>query len=116
MGGGFLHEGSPHPILTSISVYLPSHRLFRNYEEGETPHVPFCAWKLGQELGRKDLGDSISGCGSWLDAQLIPGLGRSPGVGNGNPLHYFCLGNPMDRGAWQATVPGAAKSLTQLSD
>ena len=34
----------------------------------------------------------------------IPGLGRSPGVGNGNPLQYFCLENPMDRGAWQATV------------
>ena len=96
----------PNPILTSISVYLPSHRLFRNYEEGETPHVPFCAWKLGQESGRKDLGDSISGCGSWLDAQLIPGSRRSPGGGNGNPLHYSCLGNPMDRGAWQATVLG----------
>ena len=35
---------------------------------------------------------------------LIPGLGNSPGVGNGNPLQYFCLGNPMDRGAWSATV------------
>ena len=33
-----------------------------------------------------------------------PGLGRSPGEGNDNPLHYSCLGNPMDRGAWQATV------------
>ena len=38
------------------------------------------------------------------DAGLIPGLGRSPGEGNGNPLQYSCLGNPMDRGAWQATV------------
>ena len=35
------------------------------------------------------------------DAGLIPGLGRSPGEGNGNPLQYCCLGNPMDRGAWQ---------------
>ena len=34
----------------------------------------------------------------------IPGLGRSPGGGNGNPLQYSCLGNPMDRGAWQVTV------------
>ena len=34
------------------------------------------------------------------DASLIPGLGRSPGRGNGNPLQYFCLGNPMDKGAW----------------
>ena len=36
----------------------------------------------------------------------IPGLGRSPGEGNGNPLQYSCLGNPMDRGEWQATVHG----------
>ena len=39
----------------------------------------------------------------------------SPGVGNGNPLQYSCLGNPMDRGAWRATVHGAAKSQTRLS-
>ena len=44
------------------------------------------------------------------DTGLIPGSGRSPGEGNGNPLQYFCLGNPMDRGAWRATVPGVAKS------
>ena len=41
----------------------------------------------------------------------IPGLGRSPGEGNGNPLLYSHLGNPMDRGAWQATVHGVAKEL-----
>ena len=46
----------------------------------------------------------------------IPGPGRSPGEGNGNPLQYSCLENPMDRGAWQATVHGVAKSQTQLSD
>ena len=45
------------------------------------------------------------------DAGLIPGLGRSPGEGNGNPLQYSCLGNPMDRGAWRATVHGVAKEL-----
>ena len=50
------------------------------------------------------------------DPGLIPGLGRSPGEGNGNPLQYFCLENPMDRGAWQATVHGVTKSQTQLSD
>ena len=50
------------------------------------------------------------------DTGLIPGLGKSPGVGNGNPLQYSCLRNPMDRGAWQATVHGVAKSQTQLSD
>ena len=46
----------------------------------------------------------------------IPGSGRSFGEGNGNPLQYSCLENPMDRGAWQATVHGAAKSQTQLSN
>ena len=39
----------------------------------------------------------------------IPGLGRSPGEGNGNPLQDSCLGNPMDRGAWRATVHGVTK-------
>ena len=42
----------------------------------------------------------------------IPGLGRSPGEGNGNPLQNYCLESPMDRGAWQATVHGVAKSRT----
>ena len=46
----------------------------------------------------------------------IPGSGRSPGEGNGNPLQYSCLENPMDRGAWWATVHGVAKSRTRLSD
>ena len=46
----------------------------------------------------------------------IPGLGRSPGGRNGNPLQYSCLKNPIDRGAWQATVHGVTESWTQLSD
>ena len=48
--------------------------------------------------------------GDVIDVGLIPGLGRSPGGGHGNPLQYSCLENPMDRGAWQATVPGVTKS------
>ena len=48
------------------------------------------------------------------DVGLILGSGRSPGEGNGNPLQY-CLGNPMDQGAWQATVHGLVKSQTRLS-
>ena len=50
------------------------------------------------------------------DVSLIPGSGRSPGKGNSNPLQYFCLGNPVDRGAWWATVHEFAKSWTQLND
>ena len=48
------------------------------------------------------------------DPGLVPCLGRSPGEGNSNPLHYSCLENAMDRGAWQATVHGVAKSRTRL--
>ena len=50
------------------------------------------------------------------DLCLIPGLGRSPEGGHGNPLQYSCLENPADRGALWATVHGVAKSRTQLSD
>ena len=50
------------------------------------------------------------------DPGSIPGLGRSPGEGNGNPLQNSCLENPMDREAWWATVHGVAKSQTRLSD
>ena len=50
------------------------------------------------------------------DLGFIPGLGRSPGEGNGNPVYYSCLENPMDGEAWWATVQGVAKSWTQLSD
>ena len=49
------------------------------------------------------------------DAGLIPGLGRSPEEGNGNPLQYYSLETPMDRGGWWATVHGITKSQTQLS-
>ena len=50
------------------------------------------------------------------DAGSIPGSGRSPGGGNGNPLQYSCLENSMDTGTWWATVHGVAKSQTRLSD
>ena len=57
-------------------------------------------------VNARDAGEAVS----------IPGLERSPGVGNGNPLQYCCLDNPMDRGAWWVTVHGVAKSWTRLSD
>ena len=50
------------------------------------------------------------------DPDLVPGLGKSPGEGIGNPLLYSCLENPMDEEAWSATVYGVAKSPTRLSD
>ena len=50
------------------------------------------------------------------DVGLIPGLGKSRGVGNGNPLQYSCLGNPMDRGALWAPAHGVTKSQARLRD
>ena len=58
----------------------------------------------------KKSADSAGGPGS------IPGLGRSRGEGNGNPLQYFCLGNPMDRGDWWGYSPWGHKSWTQLGN
>jgi len=62
-----------------------------------------------------DSEDKESTCNAG-DPSSIPGSGRSPGEGNGNPLQYSCLEYPMDRGAWWATVHGVAKSWTRLSD
>ena len=59
--------------------------------------------------------DSACSPGDVGDAVAILGSGRSPTRGNSNPLQYSCLGNPMDRGAWRATVYGVAKSRTRLS-
>ena len=67
-----------------------------------------CSGKLGfpgSSVGK----DSTCNAG---DSGSTPGCRRSPGGGNGNPLQYSCLENPMDRGAWQATVHGVAKSQT----
>ena len=60
-----------------------------------------------------DLSGKESTCNAG-DVGLIPEPGRSSGGGNGNPGQYSCLGNPMDRGAWQVTVHGVAESQTQL--
>ena len=59
--------------------------------------------------------DLPANAGAIADAGSIPGSGRSPGAGNGDILQYSCLGNPMDRGAWWATVYRVTESRTQLS-
>jgi len=61
----------------------------------------------------KNLSASVGDSG---DVGSIPGSGRSPGEGNGNPLQYSCLRNLMGRGAWQATVHRVTKSQIQMSD
>ena len=80
---------------------LPCHHLGSCHEHG----TGFPGGLVGQ--------DSTCSAGDTGDAGLIPGLGRSPGEGHGNPLQYSCLDNAMDRGAWRATVHGVARSRTQ---
>ena len=63
--------------------------------------------------GRSDSKESACNAG---DLGLIPGMGRSPGGGHGNPLQYSCLENPVDRGAWRVTVRGETESQTRLND
>ena len=79
-------------------------------EEDTATHSSILAWGAWwvtvHEVAKSQTGDTVS----------IPGSGRSPGGGNGNPLQYSCLGNPTDRGAWWATVHGVAESWTRLSD
>ena len=66
---------------------------------------------IGASLGGSGVKILPADAGDARDMSLIPVLGRSPGGGNGNPLQYSCLGNPMDRGAWRATVQGVTKAL-----
>ena len=58
--------------------------------------------------------ESACNAGTARDTGSIPGLGKFPGGGHGNAFQYCCMENPMDRGAWQATVHGVTKSWTQL--
>ena len=96
-------------------VFVESCRIFCCGEQAQELQVLdlVAPWYVGswaslvaQKASTCDVGDLVS----------VPGSGRSPGEGNGNSLQYSCLGNPMDGGAWWATVHGVAKSRTQLSD
>ena len=91
---------------------------------GSRPSQPIPTYCLDRQLlllpwpsmsfpGDSDNKESACNAG---DPGSVPGWGRSPGEGNGYPLPYSCLENPMDRGAWQATFHGVAKSRAQLSD
>ena len=75
----------------------------------------YCPWYRGFPDGSVGK-ESACNAGDIGDTGSIPGSGRSPGEGNGNSIQYSCLGNPMDRGAWRATVHGVTKSQTQLNN
>ena len=90
--------------------------IYKREEEktGQTPFIPIhCLWQHSPFPGGSD--GKASACDAG-DRDLIPGSRRSPGEGNGNPLQYSCLENPMDGGGWWATVHGVAKSWTRLSN
>ena len=109
---GLISVTHQHELTIGVHMSLPSwislpppalshpSRLLQN-----KPHWGFPGGSDGEE----------SACNAG-DPGSIPGLGRSPGEGNGNPFQCFCLENPMDRGAWWATVHGVTKSRTGLSN
>ena len=89
------------------------HSLFTLVTSAVSPkHIKSCINYCGFP-GGSDNKESACNAG---DEGSNPGLGRAPGEGNGNSLHHSCLENPMDRGAWRATVHGVAKSWTWLSN
>ena len=88
-------------VLTLPALVLVSYDIYKSIRGLPT-------WLSGKESGPANAEDI-------RDMDFIPGLGRSPGGGHGNPFQCSCLENPMDRGAWWATVHGVAKSWTGLS-
>ena len=119
----FLHdEISGYPFLVGTALKWASSRterltLSREWETGSQGLPSYlldsfpCDWVFN-----RDISSFPANSGDVRDARSIPGLGRSPGGGHGNLLQYSCLENPMDTGAWWATVHGIAKSQTQLSN
>ena len=95
--------GISQMTLKSLDEYAPFHHL--NFGQVHT-----LSW-LPQRLRGKE---SACSAGNTGDIGSIPGSGKSPGKGNGYPLQYSCLRNPMDREAWKPTVHGVAKSWTWL--
>ena len=79
---------------------------------GTTKLLKFNKWRQRKILGTLGSDGKESDCHAG-DRGSIPGLGRSPGGAHGNPLHFSCLENPTDRGAWRATVHGVAESQTR---
>ena len=102
-------------------AFLPGssvHGIFqaRILEVSMVPDLKQVSMRLRASQGAPVVKNLPANAGDAGDGGSVSGLGRTPGGGNGNPLQYPCLENPMDRGAWWATVHGAAESQTQLSE
>ena len=102
----------PFKIWRELTMYLVTQELWWR----STVRFMLFSCLLMQHMGFPD-GSRIKNLpANARDVYSIPGLGRYPGEGHGNPLQYFCLENPMERGVWWATVHGVMKNWTWLSD
>ena len=101
-----------------ISCLHAHHLMIESSGLQTLPECPPCYLRIGTNywVGFPGGSDSKESACSAGGLGLIPGSGRSPGEGNGNPLQYSCLGNPVDWAVWWATVCGIKKSQTQLSN
>ena len=97
-----------------LSSLLPSFPLFIMPHSYQVRAPPLWVHLISTQVALV-VKNPLANAGDKRDVGLIPGSGRFPGGGYGNPLHYSCLENSMDRGVWQATVHGVANSRTRLS-
>ena len=102
---------SAYRMTEEEKMHLQSREVWRKNRSGRNSDLGRGV-RLPQWLSGKESTCNAEATG---DSGSIPGLGRSPGGGNGNPLQYSCLKNPMDRGAWWATIHGVTKSWTQVT-
>ena len=101
--------GSLMPIGQPVICALLSHKIFLFTPSFALPYLLYWASQAAQVVKNWP-----TNAGDIRDTGSIPGLGRSPGEGHGNPCQYSCLENPIDRGAWWTTVHRVTKSQTQL--
>ena len=100
---------SRHISINKSSIVLVLTQLKPHWLKNLQSTISSYSHLQGVSPGESDGKESACSAG---DPGLIPGSGRASGEGNGNPLQYFCLENPMDGGAWQATVHRVSKSQT----
>ena len=109
-GGGTERQGDHLYLFHSVNQSWPSSE--SNFWDLVMLYVSILRWLYWASQVALAVKNLPSNAGNVRDTGSIPGLGRSPGGGHGNLLQYSCLDNPMDRGAWWATVPGVTESDT----